>query len=125
MRYDLTARAKIRLGHLALHLRENVEKFDMAAYMICGSPSCIAGHAIDLLDKNAFDYISANGKDWEIHGRATSLLDIDEKLALELFTPSARIGVDIYSCSAGQAADVIEHLVLTGELDWSRQSVRF
>ena len=90
--------------------------FDQGHYAYCGSPSCIAGHAVHLsgqwLGEDGTRQLASEGiaiaREW---------LGLDGWTADELFTEHPR-GVLAENVSARDAAVTLRHLALTGEVDW-------
>ena len=108
---------KQNILNLAKHLDTlSREHFDQECYAYCGSPSCVAGHAVRLSGqwlgedghRLSADEGVAIAKEW---------LGLDGWTADELFTEHPR-GVLAENVSARDAAVTLRHLALTGEVDW-------
>ena len=117
-----------RIRQLAAHLRNlPEEQFAMARFTHdCGSPACIAGHAIALFgDRNLLSRTVNPIERWPLLSReASAVLDIERIQAQVLFAPCAplanaagRRGTRQY-ISRFRAADVLDHLADTGQVVW-------
>jgi hypothetical protein len=84
------------------------KKFDMRNPGICGSPACIGGWGLRLFMPDEADEASIR-----VVGPMLGLTDFQ---ACELFFPGAAAA---YSASPLQAVAVLDHLLATGEVDWS------
>ena len=80
---------------------------------VCNTPACVAGHAALLVDGDAI-----YAEDYDHYSRAWELMGLDEKQAQDLFRPWP-LSIGEYP-DGKQAAEVIRHLVRTGEVDWGR-----
>lgn len=87
----------------------------------CGTVACIAGWA-------AFASGYRGGENREIEQRAADFLGLEMTRlsifmisgpAADLFYPSGET-TDAYLATAEQAAKVLDHLIETGEIDWSK-----
>lgn len=110
-----------RLTKLANHI-EKLEhgegSFSMGAFFFkspdhhsCGSPACIAGHAIAMFGAPS-DFNQHN-----IRGDAQKLLGLDVTTASDLFYGVDDIDLD--AITPKEAAEAIYKLVETGTVDWS------
>lgn len=85
------------------------EKFDMRNPGFCGSPACIGGWALRLFMPDEADHESVSA--------TAPLLGLTAAQGFHLFFPSGFTGA--YSASPAQAVAVLDHLLATGEVDWS------
>lgn len=93
--------------------REAASGFAMNVFFhTCGTPACIAGWA---------DYLS--GAEWygdartdEVEERAAEWLDLESDQAYSLFWAG---NLDLRLITPKQAAAVLRHLAVTGNVDWS------
>ena len=101
------------------------EKFEYA----CGTPACIAGHAIALF-ANQEQLKALHDASHEINdgfqdaqGIAEEVLDIqqDSGIASKLFcaVPMSKQGIQLYSPTTKQAAATLRKLAETGEVFWN------
>jgi hypothetical protein len=100
---------------LANHLRkpETAAHFDLEYYHTpseqplnsCGTVGCIAGHAVFVARTSTYDYF----------GEAERWLGLTYRQALDLFTPT---DINYADVTASKAADVIDHLIATGEVSY-------
>lgn len=122
---------KDRLTSLAIHMRHHVEpeNFDMATWFkylpsffahsrpiskqitMCGTTACIAGHAVALFEP---DRICRKIWPSGILKTAEQILDLTPKQSVDLFLRTSFTG------TPAQAANVIQHLANTGEVDWTK-----
>lgn len=82
----------------------------------CRSPACLAGWACAM---EGYDLDQVLNLGDSIHRTAAEILGISQEAADKLFTPKQN---EPYLLSGVEAASVLDHLVETGELDWSRGS---
>lgn len=89
--------------------------FTMSRYFNpCGSPSCIAGHAICMFSDKKFEDVY----DYEF-SEAAEVLGLDWETADKLFTPSALdTGKHWPQITPKEAARTLRHLAETGEVKW-------
>ena len=85
------------------------EQFDMAHFE-CGTARCIAGWALHLDGQDVLAPLSTGSSST----RARDLLGIDGDRASDLFFS----GID-YHPTTKEAARVLRHLAITGEVDWT------
>lgn len=109
------------------HVAEEDGFFSMLDYFTsCGSPSCMAGHAIFLFQNE--DWKAGREKDvtlnsFDAHGSAADLFGLDELQAHKLFIPSTDgPTVNPYDATAKGAAGVVRNLITTGEVDWTKMT---
>lgn len=114
-----------RLVFLRDFLRElPPERFDMgdsgdsedAGTGSCGSPACIGGWSRALFGNP--------GAPWDcIATIGASVLDLRRDVAWALFYPDSEICLapyrSAYTAQPAEAANVLDHLIRTGEVDWS------
>ncbi|MGH6957858.1 MAG: hypothetical protein ACREEW_14425 [Caulobacteraceae bacterium] len=118
-----------RLRQLSAHLRkpEVADHFALSHYFFttsdsdepigelihdCGTVACIAGHAAVLANPRESFY------DIGIYSEARDWLGLNNFQAFDLFEPGE---VDDYGAVTPQmAADVIDNLIDTGEVQWSK-----
>lgn len=114
-----------RLEYLRDFLRElPAERFDMtdsgtiedAGTGDCGSPACIGGWSRALFGNPGYQYDS-------IARVGATVLGIGQTKATMLFYPSGEISLSpfrsAYSAAPAEAANVLDHLLRTGEVDWN------
>ena len=92
---------------------------DQAGMLECTSPMCVAGWAV-YLDKTAWE--SFLGGNDVISNWARESLGLGVIRGQMLFIPAADDmpdGLYAYQATPIQAARVLEHLALTGEVDWA------
>lgn len=85
--------------------------FELPDYHSCGTPACIAGHAIAMF---------GDQKDFNQHNikrDAQDILGLEASTATDLFYGTDDI--DLYEITPMEAAEAIYKLVETGEVDWS------
>lgn len=89
--------------------------FTMSRYFNpCGSPSCIAGHAICMFSDKKFEDVY----DYEFN-EAAEVLGLDWETAGKLFTPDASEAGKYWSqITPKEAARTLRHLAETGEVKW-------
>lgn len=90
-----------------------VERFDMRDW--CGTAMCLGGHAAALF----FDlpYGDFGG---ETAGMVAEVMGLKDDQADSLFTPRpGLLGAGPYCATPVQAAVVLDHLIATGQVDWS------
>lgn len=115
---------------LAKHLRqpEQQEHFSLSNWFIpaaaarglkpaeaihlCGTVACIAGHAAMMANPK----LNLQGFGGVASEVAMEFLDIDHRLAHELFTPG--VTVSYRAVTASIAADVLDKLADTGQVIW-------
>ena len=78
---------------------------------VCNTPACVAGHAAYLLDGDA-----VYAESYDHYKRARALMGLDEEQAKDLFQPWPFVLGE--HPDGKQAAEVIRHMVRTGEVDW-------
>lgn len=111
---EVQTKTKERLRRLSEHLKSLPhEQFDMRQTKFqCGSPSCIGGWALKL-----------NGEKPTGAWNATELPGLTHIQALHLFYPGLefelRSNSSPYGATPQQAARVLDHLIETGNVDWS------
>lgn len=97
---------------------------DTAVLHQCGTAACIAGWAAHLFSPESVNAVCGSEQDdWgEAHYFAAGALGLTDEEACQLFVPldSATPWRDI---APTQAAAVIDHLLKTGEVDWSVATV--
>jgi hypothetical protein len=74
----------------------------------CGTIGCIKGILHTLYDIETNGYLN--------HGDEAKFLGVTENQATSLFCP---LGWEKSEYTSGEAAQVLRHLALTGEVDWS------
>ena len=117
-----------RINELADHLEKNIpdDGFDMDNYFIemprlannyCGTPSCIAGYAIDLFGSKHRIEISvcSSGRNIWPKQYAAELLELDGPIMAELFTPECGLQENI---TRENAVDALRTLADTGTFYW-------
>lgn len=128
-----------RLQQLAAHLRTlERTQFDMREWFMnrkpvstkdgwveydCGTPACIAGHAVAMFHE--LDLRAPLVEQLGMHTVCTlaeELLDLQMNQSIPLFMPpeTSADGIRMYDATPQQAAEVIEHFINTGEVDWQR-----
>ena len=98
---------------------ESSEKFDMSKWNYeCGSPACMAGHALWLLDKHL-----KNRNHRTVEAAAAELLELDEDDAEALFTPVERyMGIwQLSEIEPKTAAAVLRNFAKTGNVEWNTE----
>lgn len=89
--------------------------FTMSRYFNpCGSPSCIAGHAICMFSDKKFEDVYGSE-----FNEAAEVLGLGWETANKLFTPSALEAGKFWSMiTPKEAARTLRHLAETGEVKW-------
>ena len=112
---------KANILKLAEHLDTlSCEHFDQECFAYCGSPSCVAGHAVSLSGQWL---VRVNGRsllDGEGIAVAREWLDLTFQQSNELFAAHP-YGVLAENVSARDAAATLRHLAETGEVVWSHR----
>ena len=80
---------------------------------VCNTPACVAGHAAFLVDGEP---IFTEG--YDCFARARVLMGLTMQQAQELFQPWPFVVGE--EPNGKQAAEVIRHMVETGEVDWRK-----
>lgn len=94
----------------------NVPHFSMTRYFNeCGTPSCIAGHAVNMFTDKKSDELPAS----LVFEVAAEALELDWDIADKLFTPNVRDAGKYWPMIAPkEAAHTLRHLASTGEVKW-------
>lgn len=93
------------------------EGFGMCQFIHeCGTPSCIGGYACDMAVEYGYDQPYSA---MDIPDVARSWLELDSQTAYNLFNPHSVEGEwNGWQATPAQAAQIIRHLIATGEVSW-------
>ena len=80
----------------------------------CGTTACLAGWCLVVFSPNGSAFIGAG-----VPEQASDILGLDVDQKASLFWPPGYIGNRIPRTPT-QAANVLDHLIQTGEVDWSK-----
>ena len=104
---------------LDLHPDSHEDKFIeyLSSMLDCGTPACVAGHALFLFREKALDDVAKYKPTFSIEpDTAARLLGItDEEMKWALFDPNP---LDDEPVTAEQAVRTLRHLTETGKVDW-------
>ena len=90
------------------------KEYDQSCFVHdCGTPACIAGHAIDLAGQWSY-----NAAVWD----AVEWLGLDNDQGHALFDPIP-LSPDDKDPTTQDAAATLRHLAETGEVDWSKGEI--